>query len=445
MGRPTVYVDLKCDRCGAPYSIRRDSYYHRKEKGRPNLCNVCRKDKHSQDIINWHSNLSQEERDARYENISNKWKENWNSKTDEEKAKALEALNEGKEKYYANLTEEEKNKRNEERRIVSQNMWANRSEEEKERIVNAMHEGKKEYYDSLSQEEKDAKIEKLCNGFRNWRDNMTDEEKAKESEERRARWYAMSDEKRERSLKIMQEEWRKWYNSSSEEERKVRIDHMTEGLREWYSSLDEEGRKRHKESCMEYWNNLTPDGFLEWVKKQQDGISEYINKIGIPQNVLELEFRNTLHVLGIPHKWQYHSEIIDPGFNNAFPKNPITGGKVSPFHNWDFLLETKQGNVLIDIDGWIHHIGPGRYISSRGVDEGAIVKFNDAQRPYQTDGMEAYVISANYDKLDDNAKVFQVDAEKKKLKTPMEYKQFLRILQFMNMSDKDKKFIISCK
>lgn len=414
----TVYVNLNCERCRELYSIRRDSYYHRKSKGRPNLCDKCRKIKYKKDMSNWHKNLTEEEKQQRYDNISSKWKENWQNKTKEEKDKLINHLHEGRDNYYSNLTDEERERDSKRRRAVTKAMWENCSPEEKERRIHELHEGKRRYYESLSEEEKQAWIQKMCDGFKAWRENMTEEEKRRESEERRAIWFAMSEEDKYRILNTLKTSWEKWYTNLSEKDKKNKINKFKK-----------------------FWDNMTPEKFEEWAWSQAEGTSEFYKSVRIPLNSNDAKFAEDLHVLNIDYEWQYYNKTIYPNFSKLFPKNQgIYGKNVSPFHSWDFLIKTKQGNILVDIDGSVHTLEKYRHIAKDGHDMGAKIQFNDSQRPYQTDGLEAYVIQAHDDLLCDNTKVIRLEYGSDKT-TSMTYKDFLNILQFMNMSDKEIKEI----
>ena len=417
----TAYVDLNCEKCGTPYTIRRDSYYHRKSKGRPNLCGKCRKVKHQSDMSEWHANLTEEQKEQRGKQQGIKWRENWNNKSEEERNKLLETLYEGRDNHEASMSEEERNKRNEERRIISQNMWANRSEEERERIVNAMHEGKKNYYDNLSEEERADKIKKLCEGFKNWRENMTEEDKAKESEARRARWFAMSAEEQRRSLDTLHREWKAWY-----------------------SNLNEEEMKEYRNSIHKYWENMTQEGFIEWINRREEGITQYYKDMDGPKNLAELMFASMLDEFKIDYEWQYLSKKIHPLFTIKFPNNPVLNRRVSPFHRWDFLVKTRHGEVLVDVDGSIHDVG-NKYITRYGAKIKELMMFNDNKRFYQTDGKMAYVVKVPNDVLQLNSPVMEIDSKNMCIKSLMEYKDFLLILKFMNFTDKEIRDIMEAK
>ena len=406
----TVYVNLNCEKCGELYSIRRDSYYHRKSKGRPNLCDKCRKIKHQEDMSEWHKNLTTEEKQRRYDNFSVKWKENWQTKSQEEKDKLLNHLQEGRDNYYANLTDEERERENERRRMVTRNMWSECSPEEKERRIKLLHEGKRRYYESLSDEEKQVVIQKLCNGFKVWRENMSREERIKESEERRAIWLAMSEEEKKKALDMLHNSWQRWY-----------------------SNLNEEDKRKKIEKFKDFWNDMTIEKFEQWAWNQAEGNSNFYKSMNIPLNSNDALFADDLDRLNIKYEWQYHNQTVYPGFYELFPENiGINGMRVSPYHSWDFLVKTKQKDILVDVDGSIHNMRKGLSLAKGGYDVGAKIQFNDSQRPYQTDGLDAYVIKAIHDKIKDDTKVIRLIPGSKNVNY-MTYKEFLNILQFMNI------------
>ena len=92
--------------------------------------------------------------------------------------------------------------------------------------------------------------------------------------------------------------------------------------------------------------------------------------------------------------------------------------------------------ILIDIDGSIHKLEQSKWIVD-GFDVGGYIQFNDSQRPYQTDGLDAYIIQCYDDKLTNDTKVLHLQTNKE-----MSYKDFINEIKFLNYSKKEIRKII---
>lgn len=143
----------------------------------------------------------------------------------------------------------------------------------------------------------------------------------------------------------------------------------------------------------------------------------------------------------IEYTQQYRNQIKHPDFNTIFPVNPITNGSVNPYHIWDFIIYGKYKNILIDIDGSIHYKKKNNYYfkNSKGdkINLSELMTFNESQRYYQTDGLDAYVIQCYDDKLSDDTSVLDLKSGKK-----IKYKDLLNIILYLNIDDAVTKEII---
>ena len=248
---------------------------------------------------------------------------------------------------------------------------------------------------------------------------MTDEDRAKESADRKARWDKMSAEEQQQSLYTLHEEWNKWYNGLSPEELKA-----------------------YRDSLHAFWRDMTKEQFIEWLNKQNEGFTEYYRSMGGPENISELAFSADLRNLNIDYEWQYLSTNIHPDFDKIFAHNPVLDRRVSPFHRWDFLVKTRNGRFLVDIDGSMHNIKLGEYVTADGIDIGKLKMFQDSMRPYQTDGMDAFIIQAYDDQITNDTKVFQIDRKRMKIIYAKRYKDFLTMIRFLNFNDKQMKDVV---
>ena len=102
-----------------------------------------------------------------------------------------------------------------------------------------------------------------------------------------------------------------------------------------------------------------------------------------------------------------------PKFKEIFNYNIQTGTQyVSPFHKWDFMLETKIGNIFIDIDGSIHDEDQTDYVVTNYVKDKVLMSeienFYDSKRPYQTDNLPAYILQCFNDEISLDDKIINV-------------------------------------
>lgn len=303
----------------------------------------------------------------------------WKSLSDEDKKIKVAQLNNGFAKYWANLSEEDIEKyRNE-----CKDRYHNLSDEEKEKWaercgawwINLSDEGKAAY----SQYHKE-----LYN-------NLSDEEKAEWAQRSRNAWNDAII--RNKIINRMKNSW----NNLSKEERTERIKNAKEGLRL-------------------FWKNITQDQYLNWLMSHSTwNFSDMTSS--------ESEFINILNIEKIYNEYQWVNKIKHPDFDKLFPYNPITNTSCSPFHKWDFMIISNGNKILIDIDGSIHTLQPNKWIDN-GIDIGKYIQFNDSKRPYQTDGLYAYVIMCYNDKLDNDTPVLSFNSGE-----IMTFNQFMEIIR----------------
>ena len=135
----------------------------------------------------------------------------------------------------------------------------------------------------------------------------------------------------------------------------------------------------------------------------------------------------------------WYNKIKHPDFDKLFPNNPVTGSKfVSPYHQWDISVKLFDTRVLIDIDGSIHD--PNKishdvtYFDGRKISLSDLITFNDSQRVYQTDNLNAYVIQCYDDKLTDNTPVVKINTGE-----IINFKSLIGILTFESMTEREKR------
>ena len=214
---------------------------------------------------------------------------------------------------------------------------------------------------------------------------------------------------------------------------------MRKGFIEWYYNLSDEERDKYNQSktnwSKDFWNNLSGDNLNEWISKRCAD-----DKFLVPRSENEINLAEILNRSKIRYELHKYNKTKHPDFDKLFPYNKVTGAKiVIPYHQWDFLIHTASKDIFVDIDGSMHivkdftiHYYTGIDINIRDVQE-----YNDSQRPYQTDGLDAYVIQCYDDKLTDTTPVTNVITNEK-----MKFSELMAIIRFMDASKDDIQTII---
>ena len=333
--------------------------------------------------------------------------------TAEEKANLLKKRNAAIKNAWAKQTPEKKKQISDDR-IRAWSEDKQRKEELKKRLM--------QRWSNASEDDKKRQGDILGKG----RDQYWMDPKHREfhSERARKKWYAQSIEEQKRILKAALEGIRTYYANESPELREERLRSQSTSMKNW-------------------WNSLTKEEFEAHMKKYQMGMRGYFDELGSHEpNRNEKSFIEILRKHWIEFDYIYYNKIKHPDFDNVFPNNPIRPGvRILPYHAWDFIIHFTDKDILIDVDGSIHDKNSSsnevhdRYGNKFVLYE--YIQFNDSQRPYQTDGMDAYIIECYDDNMTDETLVRNVYTDEKQ-----RLKDFLIYLEWESLSDEDKKDVI---
>ena len=249
----------------------------------------------------------------------------------------------------------------------------------------------------------------------------------KASETHKKNWAAYDPEARAQRVKNAKE----GIHNMSDEKKALRSYHSSIATREYMASLSEEEKQRRSEMTSKQMTernaNMTHEDFLAYCKK----VAETTN--GSPRNLenaspTERTFMDDMRHHLIPYQYEFYNLTIHPDFFTLFPGNPVTGARyTNPYHRWDFKLELLGHPMFVDVDGSMHapknmstavHNPTGTHY--KRLDD---VRFNESKRPYQRDGLDAYVIQAYDDVLDGTNLVTNIVTGE-----TMSYQEFLRML-----------------
>ena len=306
----------------------------------------------------------------------------------------------------------------------SKEQWKNMTDEDYNNICNNMSKGTTKQWENYSDDKKlnvVLKISKMRSEF--WKDK--DDEYRKEHGRKHSLWWkSLTDEEKKRILNPLHQASIEHFRNLSDDEKKAFSD-----AGKYFSNL--------------YWENISKEEKYKWIIKQTNGLQRYFNENHFDGNKTEIEFKNIMHINNIKYDFQYFNKLKDPLFDQLFPKNNIIDSSIiKPFHAWDFILYLRNKSILVDIDGSIHDPHQVKnyiikYHNGKIFNLFDYTLFLDSQRPYQTDGLDAYIIKAYNDKIEDDTIVQNV-----KTNEEIKFKNFINILSFDNLYEKDKKEII---
>lgn len=347
---------IECKRCHKDTEVSQERYDSLIRRKKLPLCHDCK----SEIVKETLAKQTPEERAARYNKASQSHKDNW-----------------------ASLTEEERNAR-----------------------AKAAQEG----IHNMSNEKKALRSKHSSEATRKIMANLTDAQRAERSQklsEANYRRYAnMSDEERKELGKLISI----GQLSMSEEKRLEANRKRSESMKGYIRSLsDEELSERIKNSTNFRWDNMTKEKFQEQKFEAAMLHNEQAKRyptIGIAMlTKQEYETYTLLKSLSVTQVIpQWYSLQKYPDFDKLFPINPVTNSEfVNPYHKWDFKITLKfepNVDILIDIDGTSHTSTKDSHA------------FRDGLRPYQTDGLESYIIKCTYGNLKDETSVVHVNTGK---------------------------------
>lgn len=307
--------------------------------------------------------------------------------------------------------------------------FQNKTPEQRAAFTAKQQENMKRYYESMTAEEKAKNKLNRSKGWDKRREEGTADHALEAMKIGRAEWYnSLSDKEKIAYWKIREDGRSKWWNGLTKPEQDAHMSIAHKAISTWLQGKTDDELIEHFSNLrlgnQKYWEEMTPEKYREQCIETALSLKEMKDMYPdmIPMKKLtdtELEFSNMLKSFKLPYTSQYPSVKIHPDFTKVFSKNPLTGSdRINPSHLWDFLIRTESENVLIDIDGSVHSNSDA-------------IKFNDTKRPYQTDGLRAYIIKCPNDKLSKDNKVINI-----KNGSEMEVDQLFALLSILN----DKKF-----
>lgn len=422
MANTSKMLDVTCIDCGSERSMSLsyyNTYYINQRKGY--RCPKCYKKWRKE---NWYKEMDDEKRSKISAKRSELSKKVWNDMSDSKKNDIY------------NRAASTRMNRSEEQKAATkdkiQTTWKNKSDEEKALHSHIRSVNSHQFWDNLSDEDYNALCAKMSDAQRKYFDSLTEEQRLIRAkilrESSQYVWNNMSDEEYQQRIMEMSESRKSEWNNATPEELAERIKHISEGRKRYWESLSDEQKAGIGKQHSKWWKSLSKEAFQKGCLEVAIELNSRSNTSVSNENKNELALKLQLEFYGLNFNTQYYNTKIHPDFNNLFPVNPESGSELlNPYHPWDFIVHTLDGDVLIDVDGSIHDRGP--FVSS--------IKFNDSKRPYQTDNMPAYAVLTYNDDMNINTPVKNICTDEM-----MTLKELLTILTFMNSSKKDKRKLL---
>lgn len=449
-------VAVKCNDCGINITISKNTYYQNKNKNHQYRCKSCyskyrssvskriwrdmsddrmrqvytkaaltrrNKSEEEKSIIRnktqetW-KNKSSEEMENYKHDCAKRTTQFWNNLSDEQRSDMSRKSSEAQKLYLSNMSDDEYDLYIKSRSEAAKRIWSKMTKDDRDKIIHNMSEGTKRQWELISDKERESISNKISIGRKIYWDNMSDEERIKFGKKHK-----------------------EWWDSLSDEERELQFIPMRIGYRNWYENLSDEDKQniseRVSKTSKNYWDNMTSEEKDKWMSKRLDGFNKYFSTLNVIPNKNESSFINYMNLYQIHYQYQYYNLEKHPDFDKLFPNNPVTGATiVLPYHSWDFILYLREGNILVDIDGSIHDQSKSNFnvtsYNGKHVSVKDIIKFNDSQRPYQTDGLPAYVIQCYDDNLTNDTPVLDINSNE-----IISFKSFISLLILMNMNDNE--------
>lgn len=382
-------IKVVCIDCGMSFDVGKTAYYNHNKNGCLQYrCKQCK---------------------AKYYSELNKIR--WNDKTEKEKADFSKKMSD----IYNQQTDEEKAIHREK----SISYWTNMSDADKQRYVDNC----KKLWNSRSEEYKIGFISNLQHNIVKWRRSLHEDTKDKIykniASKNKETWNSLSDEEKEKRIKLLKDERDRWWKNATMDQL---IDHKAKSVGYW-NSLSEEDKEKYRQLKIDEWNKKCDDDLIKTYFNTSLG---KVNSKLMEENKssTELDFISVIDRNNMKYDYQYMNYTYPDYFYEIFDKNK------SPYHVWDFCIHTLNSDILIDIDGSEHAIAEDQFITKGGIDFGNKIQQNDAKRIFQTDGLEAFIVLAYNDIIEDNTAVYNITNNKF-----ITFRDLMNYLIVMNISD----------
>lgn len=443
---------MKCTMCGSEFNLTRQAVNYRTKNNVPmDVCPACRKAEAVKRQKLTKSNMSTDRKREWYKKISDARKREYSNMSSKEKEERFGYLAAEAVKYRSNMTEEQKQAERMRASETFSKYWANLSVEERANKSTELS----ARWESFSDEKKrNIRMKQSASMKRNWSEK-TDEERKEAAERSRKYWESLSEDKREEIRQHLTNVREEYWSNLSDEQRRDFSKKMSKQAKEYHKNMSPEKRLELNQilsdKAKERWANLPKELREMWIEHARAGLQEYWNRMstgkkiqhffntadGMANNYTfhptpsEIQFINKLTQSGIDYKHQWNNKSISDEFYNYYTMED------NPYHVWDFMIHTREKDVLVDIDGSIHLIPEGKCKAWGELDIGELIQYRDTKRKYQTDGFTAYVVRAYSDKIDSKTIVSNLQTGE-----CMEFNQFMALLNFWSVDEDEQKSII---
>lgn len=441
-----------CSVCGKNFEISRQGIRYRTKHNVPlDICPDCQKVNSIQRSKTTRATMTDEQRRSWYEKISKARKKEYANMSEDEKKKRFGYLREEAIKYRNSMTKEQKDAERTRSSMVFSNYWASLSQEERD----AKSRDLSERWNSFSDEKKrNIRNKQSAAMKRNWSEK-TEEERREAAERSKQYWESLTETRRNEIKQHLTHIREEYWSSISDDERKLMNKKLSESAKKYQENMPPEKRlelnQLLSDKAKRRWANLPKEIRETWIDNARIGLQKYWDSIsaekriehfrktadGMANNYIfnptpsEVQFINELNMLEIPYKYQWNNKSISDEFYNYYSIDD------NPYHVWDFNVHTRDGDILVDIDGSIHLIPVGKCKAFDNLDLGELIQYRDTKRKYQTDNLRAYVVRAYQDKINKSVIVSNLQTGE-----CMEFHQFISLLKFWNSTGEEQQLVI---
>lgn len=346
--------EVTCSICGTVFLLA-DSTYRNRIKIQPIntkfYCPKCKNIGRSEDKQWRMSQMSDEEKERRRKEASERAKKQWASYDDKRRAEIHEIFKNGQRKYFESLTPEQleahKKRMSERSKKMFQNMtedqckafrkfaserstkmWANMSDEKRNEIRQKQSEGLKRYINSLSDEERQARHQRLTVMYESLSPERQAEVSRKMSIAAKERYENKTEEEKQEWRELIKDGFEKYFDDENKRQE------FSIKLIESHKNRSNEQKEDFKRKWYAWWNSLSIE--------EQKNLSSKRLASAVTNNTLNNKFKE-----------RFDNYYQDSQYK-AIPEYQCENGKYK--HRWDFaIFKNNELICMVDIDGSYFH------------------------------------------------------------------------------------------
>lgn len=348
---------VKCAVCGIEFEIADSSYRYRLSINPTEPKFYCKNHRgiaRSEGIKMANAALSEEEKEKKRKEQSERAKKQWESYDAAKRQKIHETFSKGQRKRIENMTPEELEKYKQSQSEKAKNEALNRTQEQKEDFSKKCSKHSKEMWANRSEEERDEIRRKQSDGLKRYINSLSPEELEKRNQRLVDGYANLSSEKKDEISRKLSVKAKDRYESMSGEDQKKKMESIHDGFNDYFSNP--ENVEKFSKKMIEMHANRTPEQKAEYVRKMKEwrdnlsmeerAIHEHNRLLAITNsqdNYLTKKFETSFNGSIISRRFYLRREVI------------LYTEKI--LHSWDYGVYDKDNELaaVVDVDGEYHH------------------------------------------------------------------------------------------